>query len=110
MLDLLCTFPGSVYLNFIKIILYSIAVHRRLWDRVVGIVTRLRTGWSEARIIAWAGDFSLPLIVLASSGTHTSTISVGTGVLNGDRAAGLYVDHSTPSSAKVRMSRALHLL
>jgi hypothetical protein len=51
-------------------------------DSVIGIVTRLRAGWTGVQVPAGARDFLFSKTVQTSSGGHPTSFSMGTGFLS----------------------------
>jgi hypothetical protein len=63
----------------------------------------LRAGWSEVRVPAGAGNFSLHHRVQTGSGAHPPPIQWVSGALSLEvKRSGRKADHSLPSSAEVK--------
>ena len=76
---------------------------RRSWYSIVGIMTRLQTGWPGVQILAGARDFSL-IQNFQTSGVHSTSYTVGTGVPSCSRAARAKVNHSSSPTVKNKWS------
>ena len=73
------------------------------WDSLVSTVTGLWTGWSGIWYRARGRDYFPPQNVQAVSGAHPASYSVGNGsYIPGGKVARHKVDHSPPSTAKVK--------
>lgn len=69
---------------------------------IVGVATRLRTGWSSVWIPVGLKDFSLLQNVQTGHGAHTTSYSMDAGFLPGREHPGLEVTHLPPSSGEVK--------
>jgi len=72
------------------------------WDSTDSTVTTLQVGCSSGLYPGKDKRFSLIQKVQASSGCHPASNSMGTGILSRLKWPGRDVDHSPPTTAKVK--------
>lgn len=121
LIDIFCDIPQFLRTNFVTFTLiwslplrsthspiyYSSSSHRLplLAGIIVGILTRIRAGWSRVRISAVKDNFLLSRTVHIGFEAHSTHYSVGNGVLPlGKGGWGVMLSTPVPSSFKSKHS------